>query len=117
MGAEGWKAIARNSNSSSFGPFSTSQRVVCGLLAVEFIKDLFLRPLIQESDGLRTPQACPAISTLPGVVSSTLRGSAQDSKDFSQFDDHMSSRDCMWSGLNDLRSMRKKGKQGPWSIR
>src|SRR3984893_6280762 len=29
MGAEGWYMIARNSSSSSFGPFSSSQRVVC----------------------------------------------------------------------------------------
>ena len=61
MGAEGWNTIARNSDSSSFGPFSASQRADLWLRGRGVHNALLLAPSIQ---GSRLPenhvQACPS---------------------------------------------------------
>src|SRR5579864_7191346 len=49
MGTEGWNTIARNSSSSSFGPFSTSQPAACGCEAIALSPSV---PPIQETGGL-----------------------------------------------------------------
>ena len=52
MGAEGWNTIARNSDSSSFGPFSVSQADSLWLRGRGVQNAFLLAPSIQEAGGL-----------------------------------------------------------------
>jgi hypothetical protein len=104
--------IARNSSSSSFGPFSTSQRVVCDSTA-RLLKNASLRVVHPRAGppkdtGRRVPQAedsrnggCPQSSTVTryfywvDCISSTVFGQLQHAQAFggiAGLSDHKKSR-------------------------